>query len=139
MSTTIKWSLNVEIGNGPKVSVSRTTTVHAYGKVDVEVPAESGVPGTVTAEVQPSNLTDRILFLLITAGEYTDDLTYEVVDNLDVAIAGLGGPFELDQPQLLAGAGAMGVLGAAPQYLRFSNNTSNAINVQILVGRQAYP
>jgi hypothetical protein len=130
MSEQIHWTLNVQIVGGPKLSASRTETVDAYDKITVDVPAQTaGNPGQATVEVQPGG-AGQVRFLLIQSSVYDDaDLTYSVGGNA----------IPLDNLQVLTGAGAVGLLGAAPQTVTFSNALAQVASIQILVGRNVTP
>jgi hypothetical protein len=130
VSEQIHWTLNIEVIGGPKISASRTQTVDAYDKITIDVPAQSGgTPGQATVEVQPGG-AGQVQFLLVQSSVYDQDLTYRVNDPAASAIV-------LDTLQVLMGAGAVGLLGAAPQRLIFSNALAQVASVQILVGRDA--
>lgn len=128
MSEQIHWTLNVQVVGGPKISRSRTETVDAYDKIAVDVPPQAnGNPGQATVEVQPGGV-GQVRFLLIESSVYdAEDLTYSV-DATTIA---------LDTLQVLIGAGAVGLLGAAPQTITFSNALTQVAAIQILVGRDA--
>jgi hypothetical protein len=132
VSEQIHWTLNVQIVGGPKLSASRTETVDAYDKITVDVPAKTGDdPGQATVEVQPGG-AGQVRFLLIQSSVYADadeGLTYSVG----------GDPILLDNLQILTGAGAVGLLGAAPQTVTFSNALAQVASIQILVGRNVTP
>lgn len=131
MSTIIKWSLDVQINGGLRISSSRCINVHAYDKIDVTIPKAIGnSPGSAIVEVQPSESAEQLKFLLISADQYSENLTYEVVGSSVSPIA-------LDAQQLIVGSGAIGLLGASPKNLQFSNGVDKEISVQILVGRDA--
>jgi hypothetical protein len=125
MPTTIKWSLDVEVSQGPEISVSRNLTVDAYDKIDVAV-ADGD---TETVAVQPSAVAD-VQFLLIISDQYGASLTYEVSDSSTT-----GATIALDAPQSFVGVGALGLLGAAPQNLEFVNSLGSDASIQIIVGR----
>lgn len=134
MSEQISWTLNVQVTGGPKISTSRTEMFDAYDKITVDIPAGDGTtPGTATVEVQPGD-AGQVQFLLIKSSVYAvpDEakLTYQVNDNTADAIL-------LDRLHLLVGAGAVGLLGAAPQTLLFSNEFDQTASIEILVGRKA--
>jgi hypothetical protein len=126
----IHWTLNVQVVGGPKISRSRTETVDAYDKITVDVPPQAdGNPGRATVEVQPGGV-GQVRFLLIESSVYdAEDLTYGV--SVDAT------PIALDTLQVLIGAGVVGLLGAAPQTMTFSNKLTQVAAIQILVGRDA--
>jgi hypothetical protein len=128
VSEQIHWTLNVQVVGGPKISRSRTETVDAYDKITVDVPAQAdGNPGQATVEVQPGGV-GQVRFLLIESSVY---------DAVDLAYSVGGDPIALDTLQVLIGAGAVGLLGAAPQTITFSNALMQVAAIQILVGRNA--
>jgi hypothetical protein len=122
MSEKISWTLNVQVEGGPSVSASQSITVDAYDKIQVTV----GTQDTKAVEVQPGD-ADRVRFLLISSDQFGDDLTYKVDAG--------GSDIKVDAQQLLIGDGAVGLLGAAPKTLTFTNNLAQDANIEILVGR----
>ncbi len=131
MSEYIVLKINIEIPNGPKITLNRTLTVDAYDKIDITVP--SGASDQLV-ELQPGESAGQVKFLLVASDWYGEALSYKV--NSDA-----GTPFELDEPHLLIGKGATAMLDPAPKQLFFTNTTSGEdaedANVQILVGRNA--
>lgn len=124
---TLSWNLNAEVQNGPKIAVAQTLAIESYDKTEVTIPPKTDTPVHIPGEVQ---------FLALVADRYGKDLTYKVS----------GGPanaIELDSPLILAGAGAVGLLGSAPTTLTFTNMLDDGktnpkpVTVQILVGRKA--
>ena len=120
---TITTTIRLEVTALGTQSIKDKQRVEAYDSVDVTVP----VAGAEVA-VQPSGAGKVTLFLL-TADTYSSDLTYSV--------AGGASDVPLDGPQLLLGAGAVGLLGAAPTTLTFTNNTAAEVDVHIRIGRDA--
>ena len=133
MSEYIVLRANIEIPNGPKIPLNRTLTVEAYDKIDITVP--SGASDKIV-DLQPSDSAGQVKFLLVVSDWYGEALSYKV--NF-----GTGTSFELDEPHMLTGGGAVAMLDPAPKQLLFSNTTAGAdardANVQILVGRDATP
>lgn len=128
MVTTMKSTMKVEVAGAGTSSATHTVEAEAYDKIEVTVPAGStGSPKQVTVQVQPG-AAGQVQLLLITADSYSDDLSYA---------ADGGSSVTLDAPQLLVGAGAVGLLGAV-QSIEFSNE-GDEVGVQILVGRDATP
>jgi len=129
MSEYIVLKINIEIPNGPKITLNRTLTVDAYDKIDITVPSGAS---DQSVELQPSESAGQVKFLLVASDWYGEALAYKV--NFDT-----GTSFELDEPHVLIGEGATAMLDPAPKQLFFSNTTSEAgamdANVQILVGR----
>lgn len=125
MPVQIDWKLNVNVSDGPQVALGKGLAVEAFDWIEAKVPAAGAV-----VEVQPDGVQAR--FVLITSSLYSDLLTYDVEGGAeDVA---------LDAPQLLAGAGAVGLLGAAPTKLTFTNGFPDPKPepvVKIFIGRDA--
>jgi len=128
MSEYIVLKINIEIPNGPKITLNRTLTVDAYDKIDITVPSGAS---DQPVELQPSESAGQVKFLLVASDWYGEALSYKV--NSDTT------PFELDESHLLIGKGATAMLDPAPMQLFFTNTTSGEdaedVNVQILVGR----
>ena len=129
MSEYIVLKINIEIPNGPKITLNRTLTVDAYDKIDIKVPSGAS---DQPVELQPTESAGQVKFLLVASDWYGEALAYKV--NSDT-----GTSFELDEPHILIGEGATAMLDPAPKQLFISNTTSGAdamdANVQILVGR----
>lgn len=131
MPERIQWNLDVQVAAGPSISASRGITVDAYDKIQVVIPGgDGGTPGKATVDVQPGG-AGQVKFLLISADQYSDKLTY----TLTGGVTGV----KLDAQHLLIGDGAVGLLGAAPTKLAFSNavGVGKDITLTILVGRKA--
>lgn len=97
----------------------------AYDKISVQL---AGNATDVDVEVQPSTTGGDVELLVLTASSYEADVTY-----------GAAGPteFTLNGPVTLIGSGAVSLLAAAPQTLRFTNPNADPVDIEILVGRQA--
>lgn len=124
----ISWSFSVSIAGGPAISSSQTTTVEAYDEIDVKIPgAEKAKAKAVPVEIQPGN---KVKFLLISSDRYGADLTYTVKGG------GVSGVV-LDNLQLLAGAGAISLLGKPVKTVEFTNGLGdgNDASIKIIVGR----
>ncbi len=124
-------SVPVSIPNGPKVTYSHILTVEAYSQIEVAVPARSsGLEVPLT-----SGTPGAASFLMVTADTDSTDST-DLSDKLHAASAEAR---PLDQPQFLAGAGAISLLGAAPERLFLSHAGSEDTAVQVLPGAAATP
>lgn len=133
MAEKITWSLAVTVMNGPKTQVQRQHEVEAYDKLIVKVDGKAANSNEkVNVNVQPSPAED-VFFLYLSSDRYGEELTYTV--------QGAGGvkDIPLDGPQLLAGAGMVGLLGTAPKKIDFRNRLGedNDAVITILVGRKA--
>jgi hypothetical protein len=128
MAVTIASGVEVRVGGGPSLKVSQSVPVEAYDLVDVTLAA--GVTDAVV-QVQPGG-AGQVRFLMVSASALSPDLSYKVNDA--------GNPSHvLDRVLLLSGAGAVGLLGFAPESLLFTNATGSDVQVQILAGRDATP
>lgn len=121
MPEKINWTLNVQVVGGPKISTSDSIEVDIYSKLGIPI---SGGEAVTIVDVLAGSEAD---FLLITASNYTD-ITY-AVDG--------GSGITLDGPHTLIGAGAVGLIGATQNQFAFTNNTSDEVIIDILVGRSA--
>lgn len=126
MATTVKTIVRVEVpGVGTVSDTHAVEQVEAIDKIEVQVPEG----GSAAVEVQPGG-AGQVKLLLLTTDAYGQQLSYTVDGGVaDVA---------LDAPVLVVGA-AVGLLGAAPQKITFSNAAAAAATVRILVGRDATP
>lgn len=129
--TKISWTVNVQVAGGPKAIAQSTTEVEAYDQIDVAIPA-AGVETQVALTPGGAGLVN---FLLLTADKYAN-LTYSVNDTA----ANTGASYTFDGPQLLIGAGSVGLLDADVRSLYFTNADANVeAKVHILLGRDATP
>ena len=135
MPTTLVSTLKVDAGGFGATTATRAVHVQAFDHVEVTVPAaDGGTDGEVTAEVQPGGAGQaRLVF--ITASAYpVDGGTPELAFTVEVG--GADSTLPLDGPLLLAGAAIDGLLGSLRE-AAFSNRSNRAVDVQILVGRDA--
>ena len=132
MSKMIQFKFDVQLAGGPGISASRSLEVEAYDLINVKVLSTTSPPDTdKEVDVQPGG-AGQVKFLAITSDRYGDGLTYKVNTAANPGIP-------LDQPQVLVGEGAVGLLDPAPTKLFFSTTLSQDASVQILVGRDATP
>lgn len=132
MSTTMKSTIKVEIEGAGTLSAIHSIDVHAFDKIEISVPAESGgTPGSAVVDVQPGG-AGRVKLLLITASQYSNESK-----ELSYSVTGGTSDILLDAPQLLVGDGALKLLGTTQNVFTFSNEFSSATKVQILTGRNA--
>jgi hypothetical protein len=123
----ITWNATVQIAGGPKASHSSTLEVEAYDVIAVEV--ADGADG-VEVQVQPGG-AGQVRFLMVSADPYSEDLSY----SANAAEADPAQRNTLDALHLLVGAGAVSLLGDAPESLFFYNGSGAASAVRITVGR----
>lgn len=126
MPETINWSVTFDAVLGPRVAESGSKEVAAYDKLSVQL---AGNASEVDVEVQPSAAAGDVELLVMRASSYDPPVTYS-------ADAGTT-DFPLDGPVVLIGTGAVALLAAVPQTLRFDNPSADPVDVEILVGRQA--
>jgi hypothetical protein len=123
----INWTLSAQVVGGPRISVSDALTVDAIDKIGVPVASAE----SKTVEIQPGD-EGRVQFLLINLAateQFGDGLTYKVNDTTTEV--------RVDGPQMFIGDGAVGLLQQPPNTLTFTNNLTQDVDVQILVGRKA--
>ena len=130
MSEIIKWTLNVQVLDGPKISASQTVSVDAYDKIDVVV--VEGAAGDKYIDIQPGD-PGQVQFLLLSSDLYGEDLAYSVNAPEDTP----ANRKKLDNLQMLIGEGAVGLLSNSPKKLYFYNALGKDVSIQILVGRNA--
>ena len=128
MPEMISCELTVRLGSGPSWSSARAIQVEATDIVRVTVAAGAT---DQEVEVQPG---DGVSLLFISPDPPSEDLSY-------ATSSGATDRHLLDQPHLLSGKGAVGLLGgsAAPTSLFFSNAGPADAGVTIVVGRKATP
>ncbi len=129
MSEKIKYSVDVQVVGGIKISSSQTFTVDAYDKIEVAV-ADGASDEDI--EVQPGS-AGQVQFLLIQSVKYGDNLTYSV----NAAEADPTKRIKLDSQQLFVGTGNVGLLGDSPKTLYFYNSLGEDTVIKILAGRKA--
>jgi hypothetical protein len=132
MAETINWTLEVQIGGGPKKGASQMLNVEACDKLEFTVPGgDNANPGAFTAAVQPGG-AGKVKFLLITSSLYDAKLTYKVDGGADIA---------LDSSQVFLGGGNIKLLAATQKQFVFSNKVglNSPAAVSIWVGRDAAP
>ena len=126
MAEKITWTLTVQVSGGPKISKTEPLQVDAYDKIDMVI---TDGANDKEVQLQPGSAS-QVDFLLVSSDQYGADLTYKVSNVAGSAI-------KLDTLQLLMGEGAVGLLGAAPDKLFFSNGLGTDAAIEILIGRKA--
>lgn len=130
-------SVSAQIKSGPQMSFRQEVPAEAYDKIEVTVP-----PGgqEVSVNVQPGSL-EQVSLLMIQSSLYSS--ANDAAQKISYGITEAN--INLDQPQVFLGAGAISILGSAPQTLKFKNDypvdqanaNANKAVIQILVGRKA--
>lgn len=135
MATSITTTMKVVVSGSGTSSATETRTVEAYGKIEVTVPAAAGgADGMATLQVQPGG-AGQVELVFITADAYPEaadgagQLTYSVDAGMDRT---------LNAPLLLVGTGAVALLGDINEIV-FTNASDEAVEVEILIGRDATP
>ena len=127
----ISWTLNVQVVEGPRMSVSKTVAVQAYDRIEVVILDEASGQ---EVQVQPGG-EGQVKFLLVGSDRYGADLSYSVNE----AEANPANRIKLDALQLFVGDGAVGLLDTSPETLYFYNDLGQAATITVLVGRKATP
>lgn len=141
MAHTIQVVTTIKINGSTVTSLSSSIGVEATDSITVSLLGTADASGPDTdkeVELQPSSTSGQVTFIGITANHYDANLKYKV--------NAIGNPaVPLDQPQVLVGKGAVGLLDTtsdpppAPIKLFFSNSIAENAEIQILVGRDATP
>ena len=131
MATALKvnWSFTSQIDGGPQLSASQPSIdVSAYDYLKQVLPAPAPGGSTVTdVHLQPNTVAKMVAIL---ADKYSTKVTYQV--------DGAAPDRVLDGPHVFLGAGAVGFMSAGnPQKLTFTNSSTDAVTVQVFVGRAA--
>ena len=129
MSEVINVTVSAKVKNGPSITFSNSLKIDAYDKFNVSV--ASGA--TKTIQILPSGTT-AVLFLLITSSQYSND-----TDKISYKVNGAGSPINVDTPQNFIGEGSLSALddSKVPETLEFTNDLTDDVDIQILVGRNA--
>lgn len=141
MAHTIQVTTTIKINGSQVASLSRSIGVEATDSITVNVRGTADALGNEIdkkVELQPLSTSGQVTFIGITADRYDENLKYRVNADTNPEV-----PF--DQPQVLLGKGAVGLLDTtsdpppAPTKLFFTNNIAENAEIQILVGREATP
>jgi hypothetical protein len=137
MAHSIQVVTTIKINGSQVASFLRDIEVEATDSIAVDVRGTADASGPDTdkeVELQPASTSGQVAFIGITADRYDANLKYKVnaIGNSEIP---------LDQPQVLLGNGAVGLLDttAAPTKLFFSSTITENAEIQILVGRDATP
>jgi hypothetical protein len=129
----VNWSFTSQIDGGPQLNASQPPLeITAYDYMKQTLAAEAGgTPSVTDVHLQPDTAAKMVAIL---ADKYDAKVTYQV--------DGKGPDRILDGPHVFLGAGAVGFLSTLtppenPQKLTFTNATTDAITVQVFVGRSA--
>jgi len=126
MAIDITTNFVATVVGGPTLGRSFKLQVDAYDLVDISI-ANGAADEPV--ELQPGG-AGQVQFLLVLASSYAPALSYKVN-------AAANPSRDLDRELLLAGDGALGLLGAPPNQLLFTNATGQEISIRVLIGRNA--
>lgn len=127
MAEKISWTVRIDVAAGPKLSASDVIEVEAYDKISFTL--DAGDTG-IAVDLQPG-AAGQVSFLMISASEYAEEITYSPDGGTTTV--------PLDAPLVLIGAGAISLLGSAPQQFEWENTTLNPVDIEIFVGRDATP
>lgn len=131
MPTKLKATMKVDVAGGSTLSATKEIDAEAYDQIGATVP--TGTPNTAEVDVQPGG-SGKVQLLFITASSYPVDESSGAA-QLSFTVDG-GDPVDLDAPLLMVGTGAIKKFGAFNKVV-FTNNSSEAVSVTILVGRDA--
>lgn len=132
---TINLALNIQVVGGPKVLISKSKSVEAYDKIEVEIQPGTGAQ---IVQIQPGG-EKQVSLMLIKSSLYGSELTYVVNDGTSDSAS-----TTLDEPHLYLGTGAVSLLGSnSPKTIAFTNthpvDSDKKATIEILVGRDATP
>ena len=131
--TVVNWNFNLSVLNGPSVSLTDSTSVDAYDNITVAI-ANDGNPHTI--QVVPVTSTDTVSFLIISSTQY-DESAQSASETFQYTVGSSTAAITLDGPQFLMSGALVALYPDPVTTLVFTNKTSNAANVSILVGRKA--
>ncbi len=136
--TTVNLAVSIQVVGGPQVAISKTKTIEAYDRTEVVI--EPGGAGATEkrVDIQPSSAA-QVSLIVIKSDLYGPEITFKASDGTTDSAA-----IVLDEPQIMLGSGAVGLLGVAPKILKFKNthptgDASKKATIDILVGRDATP
>jgi hypothetical protein len=116
--------MKVRVPGGFTAEKGGVLQVDAYDVIDANVPKETA---DVLVNVRPSE-AGKVKALLICSDNYTD-LSFTVDEGVT--------PISLEAPMLLAGSGAVALLGETQKDFLFTNSGTTDANVRIFVARMA--
>lgn len=125
---TFSWTLSVHPSGAPAISAS-SATAQLEGFDQVQVVVEPGATD-MEVNIQPGP-ADRVALLLVSSTVYGPGLTFTVFKGNNK-----GATVALTQPQVFA-AGAVALLGAAPQIFKFTSTLLDPATVSVYVFRDA--
>lgn len=136
MAKNVKWSIRVDVDDGPTLSSSGKVDSNALGTIRVDLPAEEP-PQEKAVLVQPGELP-MIDFIFIKSTEYGDStksLSYKFsegnkqTDNSDSV--------RLDREHLLTSNEIIKLFKKSPKQIKFTNSTEQDVTVDIVIARKA--
>lgn len=136
--TTVNLALSIQVVGGPQLAVSKAKSIEAYDKTDVVIDPGGAAAPEKTVDIQPSSAA-QVSLIVIKSNLYGPEITYKASDGTTDSAA-----ITLDEPQIMLGSGAVGLLGVAPKILKFKNthpagDAGKKATIEILVGRDATP
>lgn len=128
---TLSWTISVHMTGAPAISASSVAApLEGFDHVQVVVDPTPAPARKVIVQPSPA---DSVALLLVSSSRYGPGLTFTANDGKKD-----GSTVALTQPQVLA-AGAVGLLGAAPNVLKFTNGLAEPVTVDVYVFRDATP
>ena len=135
----LAWNMTAEGTGGRRIAVGQTFYLDAFDEVTVTADTDT----SVVAEIQPAaiaaDVTDvgKVLFLVIRASDYGEDLTCQVRSGDGTVQKTL----PLEGPLVLMGQSALYALAdpgtSLPQVLYFNNGLDEEVSIDVFVGRLA--
>ena len=126
MPTNITYNLTMLVSDGPKIVLSDTKHVEAYGVLKVEIEKSK----SANVELQPTADPKRVKYLFITSDIYDEKIKYTIDEAAKEIV--------LDGPHTFFGKGAISTLGETPpKVLKFKNDLAKNVLITIFVGRDA--
>jgi hypothetical protein len=129
MPTNIAWKLELDIPSGPKVNYANAVEVDAIDRIAVSIPDSSAAPAATTVEVQPG-AAGKVKLLLIRASEYGAKVEYQVHDAAATKRV-------LSDALFLVDSAPIDLLGTPLDKLLITNTSGRAVDVEVVVGRDA--
>ncbi|MDX8391051.1 MAG: hypothetical protein R8K53_00530 [Mariprofundaceae bacterium] len=130
----IKISTTLAVEDGPTLSVGIDLDVAAYDFIEKKIAME----GNATVPIQLEDAANvRVLFIKASSyPEVSSELTYQATESDGTDLTPIAPVYELDQPHLYSGS-TVAAVAASPQYLKFTNDSSEDVTVSVFAGRTA--
>lgn len=124
--SSIKCSVDCQVGGGPRVSFTEELTVNTYDFLEFTVPSS----GTLKVHIAPAPSANNPLSLLVIRALGT------AAQNAKTSFANATEHVSLSRPVVLIGD-SIGLLAAMPGDMDFNNDNAVPVVVTVMVGRDA--